>query len=521
MVMLVLMALLLGVGCQQGVLQEKSGATLTLFELGPITLDPALSGDARSHIYISHIFSGLVALGEDLKPVPDIAHRWEVSPDGKTYTFYLRKGVKFHSGREVKAEDFKYSWERASDPALGSRTVATYLGDIVGVREKLTGQVGEVRGVRVVDDYTLEVAIDAPKAYFLAKLSYPTGFVTDREDAERGDDWWSQPNGTGPFKLGGWKEEDERLTLERNDDYYGRAPELAKVVFLHRGGFPMRLYETGEVDAANLSVDFVELTKDSSHPFSKEVQVSPELSLFYVGFNVTRPPFDDVKVRQAFAHAVNREKIVALILKGTAEKASGVLPPGMPGFNKDLEGLDYDVVRARQLLEESSYGSAADLPSITFTVGGFGGGISPITGALIQDWQRELGVEIEVRQFEPDFILYNIKAEKDGLFDYGWVADYPDPQNFLDVLLGTGSENNVGEYSNREVDELLSQAAVEQDTERRFELYRKAEEKIVQDAAIIPLYSGRNYFLVKPYVDGLALNPMGIPSLTRAVVRPQ
>jgi oligopeptide transport system substrate-binding protein len=520
LVLLSLTALLLGIGCQQEPPPERSQATLRLFELGPVTMDPALSGDSRSHIYITHIFSGLVAMDENLKPVPDIAQRWDISSDGKTYTFYMKKGVKFHNGREVKASDFKYSWERAADPALQSQTAGTYLGDILGVKEKLSGQVKEVVGVRVIDDYTLEVTIDSPKAYFLAKLSYPTAFVVDRENAGKGADWWSQPNGTGPFKVARWKEGDESLTMERNDAYYGRAPVVARVVFMHRGGISMRLYETGEIDAVNLDLNYLEQVKDSSNPLSKEVQVSPELSLFYIGFNVTKPPFDDVKVRQAFAQSVDREKIVALILKGTSEKANGILPTGMPGFNKDLKGLSYDVARAKQLLAESKYGATGKLPPITFTTGGYGGGLSPIIGAVIQEWQKNLGVEIEVRQLEPDFYLYGLKKEKNELFDFGWVADYPDPQDFLDILLSTGSEYNTGEYSNREVDQLLVRAGTERDTEQRFALYQQAEEKMVQEAAIIPLYFGRNYFLVKPYVQGLTLSPMGIPSLTRAAVKP-
>ncbi|MBM2831842.1 MAG: oligopeptide transport system substrate-binding protein [Dehalococcoidia bacterium] len=540
LVLVSLMALLLGVGCREGQTPEKpqgeqespgpggpqgpsperSQATLRLFQLGPVTMDPALSGDSRSHIYITHIFSGLVAMDEDLKPVPDIASRWDISSDGKTYTFHLKKGVKFHNGREVKAGDFKYSWERAADPALQSQTAGTYLGDIVGVKEKLAGQAKEVRGVRVVDDYTIEVTIDAPKAYFLAKLSYPTAFVVDKENAGKGADWWSQPNGTGPFKVARWKEGDESLTMERNDAYYGRVPVVSRVVFMHRGGIPMRLYETGDIDAVNLDLNFLEQVKDPSNPLSKEVQVSPELSLFYIGFNITRPPFDDVKVRQAFAQAVDKEKIVTLILKGTSEKANGVLPTGMPGFNKDLKGLSYDVIRAKQLLTESKYGVTGKLPPIIFTTGGYGGAVSGLIGALIQDWQKNLGVEIEVRQLEPDFYLYGLKKEKNELFDFGWVADYPDPQDFLDILLSTGSEYNTGEYSNREVDQLLIRAGTERDTEQRFVLYRQAEEKVVQEAAIIPLYFGRNYFLVKPYVQGLTLSPTGIPSLTRAVVKP-
>ncbi|MFQ6122016.1 MAG: ABC transporter substrate-binding protein, partial [Dehalococcoidales bacterium] len=148
---------------------------LNLYGIDPITLDPAVSGEMTSHEYIAQIFGGLVRLDDNLEPAPDIAERWEVSDDGRTYTFYLRKDVKFHNGRQVKAWDFKYSLERACDPDTGSRTAETYLGDIVGVKEVLEGKTREISGVRVIDDYTLQITIDAPKSYFLSKLTYPTG----------------------------------------------------------------------------------------------------------------------------------------------------------------------------------------------------------------------------------------------------------------------------------------------------------------------------------------------------------
>lgn len=163
--------------------QPSSGqGALNLWDTGPLTLDPAISADVSSHSYVMQIFSGLVRLDQELNIVPDIAENWEKSPDGKTYTFYLRQGVKFHSGQEVKAADFKYSWERACDPDTGSGTAATYLGDIVGAKDMLAGRAEEISGVEVIDDYTLRVTIDAPKAYFLDKLAYPTAFVVDRDN---------------------------------------------------------------------------------------------------------------------------------------------------------------------------------------------------------------------------------------------------------------------------------------------------------------------------------------------------
>lgn len=166
-----------------------TGGELRLFGAEPQTLDPALAADAESARYIVEIFSGLVTLDKDLRVVADIAQSWDVSGDGKVYTFHLRSGVAFHNGRPVTAEDFKYSLERAASPATGSTTADTYLGDIVGVKEKLQGKASAISGVRVVDGATLQIEIDAPKAYFLAKLTYPTAFVVDRANVESGQDW--------------------------------------------------------------------------------------------------------------------------------------------------------------------------------------------------------------------------------------------------------------------------------------------------------------------------------------------
>ena len=197
-----LLVLYLPSGCQ-----PKQETVLNLYGIDPLTLDPAVAGEMTSHQYITQLFSGLVCLDDNLEPAPDIAQSWQVSDDGKTYTFYLRDDVSFHDGRGVKAEDFKYSWQRACDPTTGSLTAATYLGDIIGVREVIAGEAEEISGVRVVDDYILEVTIDAPKSYFLSKLTYSTALVVDRANVESGGEWWRNPNGTGPLSSvsGRWR----------------------------------------------------------------------------------------------------------------------------------------------------------------------------------------------------------------------------------------------------------------------------------------------------------------------------
>ena len=487
--------------------------TLRLWDSGPITLDPAISADMSSHLYVMQIFSGLVRLDHELNVVPDIAESWEPSPDGKTYTFHLRQGVKFHNGREVKAADFKYSWERACDPDTGSGTAATYLGDIVGAKDMLAGEAGEISGVVVIDEYTLQVTIDAPKAYFLDKLAYPTAFVVDRANVESGQSWWREPDGTGPFKLKEWQP-GQSLILERSQVYYGEPAKLEQVVYL-LSGVPMTLYETEEIDVVSVYLPYIDRVSDETGPFYPELAVTPELSLYYIGFNTAQPPFDDVKVRRAFCLAVDKERIAKVILRDMISEADGILPPGMPGYNEALEGLDYDVAEAKELIAASKYGDVSNLPPITLTVEGYGNNIPAYLGAIIQEWQQNLGVEISVRQMETENFLYNLKEEKDEMFVMGWIADYPDPHNFLDILFYTGSEVNIFEYNNPTLDTLLDQAAIEQDRAVRLAMYQQAEQLIVDDAPCLPLFHGTNYILVETYVKDYELSPLGIPDLSR------
>lgn len=511
---------LAGCGAPEAPSVVGEGGALKLYGIDPITLDPAVSGEMTSHAYIMQLFSGLVRLGDNLEPAPDIAQRWQTSEDSRTYTFYLRQDVRFHDGRGVKAGDFKYSWERACDPATESHMAATYLSDIVGVEDVLAGKAKEISGVRVVNDYTLQVNIDAPKSYFLSKLTYPTAFVVDRANVEMGREWWRHPNGTGPFRLKEWQE-NNLLVLERNELYYGEIAGIDQVVFQLWSGIPMNMYETGEIDVTDVSVAYIDRATDKAGPFYRELQVVPELSFSYIGFNATKPPFDDVNIRRAFTQAIDKDKLVSLVFRNLVRRADGILPPGIPGFNENLAGLDFNVNKARELIASSRYGGVSGLPPITITTAGWGGEVSLGLEAIIQEWRHNLGVEVMVRQLEPDRFMYHLKEEKDEMFDMGWVADYPHPQDFLDVLFHTGVENNFGEYSNPEVDAMLDRAAVETDYERSLVQYQQAEQKLVDDAACLPLWFGQNYILVKPYVNGYELNPMGFAMLNKVLIRPK
>ena len=295
-----------------GCLSQQPQEKLNLLDTGPITLDPAVSSELSSHGYIMQIFSGLVSLDEKLNPEPDASERWQISPDGKTYTFFLRKDVRFHDGKLVTAHDFKYSWERACNPKTGSQTAPMYLNDIIGVSAVLQGKASEIKGLEIIDNHTLRITIDAPKAYFLAKLSYPTTFVVDKNNVTKGERWWLNPNGTGPFKLKEWQE-GAILVLQPNKLYYRQLPRLSQINFQLLAGTPIELYETDKIDVAQVYTEYIERAMDKKGPFYNELKTFPELSLNYIGFNVEKPPFDDVHVRNAFCLTVNKEKIIRII----------------------------------------------------------------------------------------------------------------------------------------------------------------------------------------------------------------
>jgi len=469
----------------------------------PREYDPATthgSGDKR-------LYSGLVSFDPRLNLTPDLAETWDVSADGTVYTFHLRSNAVFHDGRPVTAGDFVYSWERALSPALASDTALTYLGDIVGAKEMAAGQADHVSGLRAVDDHTLEVTIDAPKPYFLLKLTYPTAFVLDKKNVESGPDWYRQPNGTGPYKLIEWTSF-QRIVYQANADFYLGAPSIPYVVVNLYSGDSQRLYESGEVDITG--VYSIERFTDPTEPLHNELLTGVELCTSYVVFDNTRPPFDDVNVRKAFSMAFNRQQYIDVVMRGHALPAIGLYPPGLPGFNIALQGLPYDPAAARDLLKQSKYGT--NLPPIVYTNSGLGSYVSADVAALIQMWEQNLGVTITVENIEPNYYLESIYSGNHGqIFDGGWCADYPDPENFADVLFHTGSQQNNGGYSNPALDAILEQARTERDVTQRIALYQQAEQMIVDDAPVLFTVHYLSYQLVKPYVKGYVFTPIDIP----------
>lgn len=497
---------------------DGSGTSNSLRRLfsDPPTMDPHLASDATSANILVEIFGGLVTITPDLEIVPDLAETIEKSADGLTYTFTIRKGVTFHSGKLVTAHDFKWSLERAADAVTESLVVDQYLGDIIGVKEKLNGEAAEVSGIRVIDNHTLEITIDEPKSYFLAKLTYPTAFVLDRENVESGRRWTRTPNGTGPFKLAKY-EPGELLILESNPDYHLGAPFLDKVEHILSGGTSMLMYENDEIHITNVGLADLDRILDPQNPLNAELErAPPTFTTSYIGMNTTEPPFDDPKVRQALNHTINREEIASLVLADLVTPAKGILPPGFPSYNPGLRGYDFDPDKARRLLQGSTYGSdMTNFPPVVLTIaGGFGAAVGLDLEVILESWRKELGIEIEIQQTEFATYLQDLHKRRFQMFDISWIADYPDPENFLDLLFHSQSSNNHTGYSNEEVDSLLIMARTETDEEHRAKLYQQIEQLIVNDAPWIPLWhSGDQYVLVKASVKDYHLTQLIVPRL--------
>jgi oligopeptide transport system substrate-binding protein len=479
----------------------------------PRTLDPAktLGGPDGA---LGHIFSGLVMLNSDLQVQPDIAAGWEVSDDGLLYTFYLNPNARFHSGRPLIAQDVIYSWERAADPQTGSDTVLTYLGNIEGLPEKASGKMEQITGLKIIDDHTFSVRLIEPDVTFLAKLAYPVSFVLDRENVTEAD-WEHNPNGSGPFKLQTWQD-DDLIILQRNDGYY-RAPALVSHVVYDLGpGLPLTMYETGRIDLVGIDNNTLERVQDPNSEFYDDLRTVVTMCTSTIGLNNQLSPFDDPRVRQAFNYALDKERLIETFAGGNALIANGPLPPGMPGYG-GLEGESYlyDVEKARALLTEAGYEDPADLGTMTFTTQGYGD-VGPYITAVITLWQEALGVSIEPEMLDPYLYYDELYAGDIGhFFSSGWCADYPDPQNFLEVLYHTNSEQNLSHFSDPSIDEILDQARVEQDVLRRLAMYQEAERRIVDEAPVVFLSHAIAAELVNPKLEGYTLTAIGIPQWHR------
>jgi len=509
-------------------LQDKEDAPPVASESGPAiggvfntlwsdppTMDPHLVTDGTSYGIVIEIFSGLVKLGADTSNPfePDLAESWSVLEGGTVYEFKLRNDLKFSNGDPVTAQDFKWSFERAAHPDTASTVAEEFLGDIVGIQDIVDGNASSASGIEVIDERTLRLIIDAPKAYFIAKLTYPTAFVLNKNNVESlGRNWSDEPVSTGPFILKEYRI-GQRIRLARNDNFWGRTAYLDEVVFNLAGGVSMAMYENDEIDITSVGLADLERVQDPTEEINKDlVEVPPNFAVSYVGFNTNEAPFDDANFRQALNHAVDKQLIADQVFSNLVKPAYGIIPPGFPGFSNDIKGLEFDAQLAKDLLAQSAYADPVTRPRIVLTVPGTGGSPGLTTEVIADMWRQNLGIEIEIQQVEWATYIQDLhRGRLQAWSGLSWQADYPDPQTFIDVLFRSNSAINYGGYANDKVDQYVVDAQTEQDATKRVEYYNNAEQIVISEAAWLPLWWGvDSKSLVKPWVKDYQFSSLTI-----------
>ena len=471
--------------------------------------DPILVGDEATSEYIVEIFGGLVTLDTNLEVQPDIAEEWEVSDDRLTYTFTLRDDVLFHDDQtRVTAQDFKYSIERAADPANASPTVRAYLGRIEGLEDKLEGNADSVSGVTVIDERTVEIKLTRPEPFFLEELTYPVAFVVNQEQVERDPrNWTRKPLGTGPFKVVEFTPA-EKIRLVANERYHLGAPKLQEIVFELGGGSISTRYQNDEIHIGFVPAQNLRDIQEGNSEFADEYHPIPRMATSYITLNSSQPPLDDPKVRQALAMSIDKAGINEVLLYGYYREADGIVPPDMPGYEEEVTAYEYDVDAAKQLLSESKY--AGNFPRIVLTYGGSGGN-SPETLVAIQDGWNALGLDVQLQAVDAAALLREQRRGSFQALSEGWIADYPDPEDFIAKLFHSESPLNYTKYNNEDVDRLIAEAEEETEDADRYELYAEAEQIILDDAVSIPIFWPVDHTLIKPCVVGYPSVSMTVP----------
>ena len=370
----------------------------------------------------------------------------------------------------------------------------------------------------MIDDRTIRFTIDEPKPFFLAKLTYPTAFVVDQQQIEGNPRGWTRrPNGTGPYRLQEWRV-GERIVLRANARYHLGEPAVREVLYELAGGSTLTRFENGELDVAFISVSDIERARDPNSDLGPLYTPFPQFTISYLAFNTAVPPFDDVNVRRALGLAIDRSLIAEVTFNNMLQPATGILMPELPGYTPEDKTLQFDPDEARRLLAASKYGSAENLPPIVITEVGGGAEARIDTQAFIEQWRQELGIEVRIQQTDFATFLADQDSGRLQMFNAGWIMDYPDPEDILDLKFHSDSTLNDVGYSNLDVDALLSQARVEQDSGARLALYQEAERLIIEDAAWLPLYFSQSHVVVNADIEGWFEPPMVIPRLRFVIV---
>ncbi|MEE9258075.1 MAG: peptide ABC transporter substrate-binding protein [Nitrospinaceae bacterium] len=483
----------------------------------PPTLDWSLATDSISFNILTNLMEGLTQYNAELEPVPAVAERWEVSKDGRVVTFYLRDDVFWTDGKPVTAGDFEYSWKRLLDPATAAQ-YAYFLFDIENAAEYNSGKIKEASkvGVRAVSPRVLEVRLKKPVVYFPSITTFMVTFPQREDIIVRYGDRWTDPDKivtNGPFRLHEWRHE-YKLILKTNETYYGHRPELDAVIvyIVEEPTTALTLYETGELDLVELPPVAI-----PHYRGSPEYANTPLLRGYYYGFNVNKAPFDDVRVRRAFAHAIERSRI-PVILKGGELPTSSWIPKGMFAYNREI-GAKFDPEKARRLLAEAGYPGGIEFPKVQALYNTVDRN-RLIAEFLQAQWKEHLNVSVELESQEWKVFLSRLDVDAPQIFRLGWGADFPDPDNFMNLFLSTSGNNRTG-WKNSRYDELVALGTVVRDPGKRRAIYDELQVILTEtDVPMIPLFVAAQNLLVKPHVKGMEMNPLELMYLKKIRIVP-
>lgn len=512
--MVLLLVLLVALAGFQVAAQD--GTTTLRFPItsDPASLEPGLVKELFAGQLALNLHAGLFTYDAETNVVPYMVREYEVSDDELVYTFHLHENILWHNGRPVVAEDFKKGWERYLDPNLGAQTAGEPWENVVGGPELYAGEADELAGVQALDDHTLQVTLSEPSRVFLQNLAVPVMWVVPEEAVVAGQPQWVDgPVGAGPFRFVEWVP-NLRIVLEANPDFFLGRPAVDRVVFMivPDASTALAQYEGNELEI--VGVPPASLERVINDPvLGEQVQFFTRAQLQYVGMNQSMfEPFQDVRVRQAFGHAIDREVLIGAVLNNAWTVATGLVPPNIPEYNPDLEGFAYDPALAQELLSEAGYPGGQGFPRLELAA--LDSTLGEAVAAMIS---QNLGISVEILQPERGDMINGLWShDRWQFFLFGWTADSPSASVWTYELLYCGLDSNFSTYCNPEVDEQINLARSARTFEESKAAWQAAEQLAMEDAAMVPLGYTRFIYLVNPNVTGFRANlfgPMGFETV--------